>query len=99
MSATCTANLMVSFLLSGSGSNALVESRAPEGRHVSSKSPSSVRDRDEGVASRNRREKYFFGKSDAMIFFYKMETEKIELVARPEICQVPDGAKLFFGGV
>ena len=32
------------------------ESRAHEGRHVSSKSPSRVRDGEEGVAGRNRRE-------------------------------------------
>ena len=42
--------------LSSSGSNALDESRALEGHLVSSKSPSSVRDRDEGVAARNGRE-------------------------------------------
>ena len=39
-----------------SGSKARGESRALEGHHVSSKSPSRVRDRDKGVAGRNGRE-------------------------------------------
>ena len=39
-----------------SGGNARGESRALEGRCVSSKSPSRVRDGDEGVAGRNKRE-------------------------------------------
>ena len=42
-----------------SGSNARGESRALEGRRVSSKSPSRVRDGDEGVARRNVRERIF----------------------------------------
>ena len=43
-----------------SGSNARGESRALEGRRVSSKSPSRVRDGDEGVARRNVRERIIF---------------------------------------
>ena len=49
-------HLMVSMYLCSSGSNARGEPRALEGRHVSSKSPSRVRDRDEGVAGTNERE-------------------------------------------
>ena len=46
-------------LLCSSGSNVRGESRALEGHCVSLKSPSRVRDGDEGVAGRNGREKYF----------------------------------------
>ena len=49
-------NLTVSLYLCSSGSNAQGESRAQEGRRVSSKSLSRVRDGDEGVAGRNYRE-------------------------------------------
>ena len=49
-------NLLVSLFFSSSKSNTRGESRAREGRRVSSKSPSRVRDGDEGVAGRNRRE-------------------------------------------
>ena len=52
------AHLMVSLFLCSSGSNAQGESRALEGCLVSSKSPSRVRDRDEGVA-RGTKEKCF----------------------------------------
>ena len=55
--ATSEAHLMVSLYLCSSGSNARGESRAREGRCVSSKSPSKVWDGDEGVAWRNGREK------------------------------------------
>ena len=48
--------LTVSLYLCSTGSNAQGESRAREGRSVSSKSPSRVRDGDEGVAGRNGRE-------------------------------------------
>ena len=44
---------MVSLYLCSSGSNARGESKALEGRRVSSNSPSRVRDGDEGVAGRN----------------------------------------------
>ena len=47
---------MVSSFLSSSGGNAQGESRALIGQRVSSKSPSRVWDRDEGVAGRNCRE-------------------------------------------
>ena len=49
-------HLMVSLYLCSSGSNARGELRAQEERRVSSKSPSRVRDGDEGVAGRNGRE-------------------------------------------
>ena len=55
-SAPSSAHLTVSLHLCSSGSNARGESRAREGRRVSSKSPSRVRDGDEGVARRNQRE-------------------------------------------
>ena len=55
-SAPSAAHLMVSLYLCSSGSNARGESRAGEGRRVSSKSPSRVRDGDKGVAGRNWRE-------------------------------------------
>ena len=50
------AHMTVSLFLFSFGSNARGESRAREGRRVSSKSPSRVRDRDEGIAGRNGRE-------------------------------------------
>ena len=55
-SAHSAEHLMVSLYLCSSGSNARGELRAREGRRVSSKSPSRVRDGDEGVAGRNGRE-------------------------------------------
>ena len=55
-SAPSAAHLMVSLFLCSSGSNARGVARALEGRRVSSKSPSRVRDGDEGAAGRNRRE-------------------------------------------
>ena len=58
-SATSAAHLTASLYLCSSGSNARGELRALEGRRVSSKKPLSVRDGDEGVDGRNRREKYF----------------------------------------
>ena len=48
-------HMTTSLYLCSSGSNARGESRAREGRRVSSKSPSRVRDGDEGVAGRNGR--------------------------------------------
>ena len=54
--APSAAHLTVSLYLCSSGSNTRGESRAQEGRRVSSKSPSRVRDGDEGVAGRNGRE-------------------------------------------
>ena len=50
------AHLTMSLILCSSGSTR--ESRYLKGRRLSSKSPSRVRDGDEGVAGRNRREKY-----------------------------------------
>ena len=50
------AHLTVSLYFWSSRSNAQSESRALEGRHVSSKSPLRFRDGDEGVAGRNYRE-------------------------------------------
>ena len=61
-SAPSAAHLTVSLYLCSSGSNARGESRALEGRRVSSKSPSRVRDGDEGVAGRNVRERIIFSK-------------------------------------
>ena len=58
-SAPSPAHLTVSLFLCRSGSNTWGQSRALEGRHVSSKSPSRVRDGDKGVAGRNGREEYF----------------------------------------
>ena len=55
-SAQSAAHLTVSLYLCSSGSNARGESRAREGRRVSSKSPLRVWDGDEGVAGRNGRE-------------------------------------------
>ena len=60
------------------------------GRRVSLKSPSRDRDGDEGVAGRNGRELCFPDKRSLIcppgkpMISYKDETEKIELVARPE---------------
>ena len=53
-SATSAAHLIVSWFLCSSGSNGQGKSRAFEGRRVSSKSPSSVRDGDKGVAGNGR---------------------------------------------
>ena len=58
-SAASAAHLMVSLYLCSSESNARGEARNLKGHSVCSKSPSRVRDRDKGVAGRNRREKYF----------------------------------------
>ena len=84
---------MVSLYLCSSGSNARGESRAREGRRVSSKSPSRVRDGDEEVAGRNGRE-YCSPNEGSLIcppgksmIFHKKETEKNELVTRPEASQ------------
>ena len=83
------AHLTVSLYLCSSGSNARGESRAQEGRRVSSKSPSRVRDGDEGVVRRNGREQCFSDKGSLIcppgksMSFHKKETEKNELVARP----------------
>ena len=60
--------------------------RALEGCHVNSKSPSRVRDGEEGVAGRNRREKHFLTRQvviKSIIFFPKRKNETIELVAGP----------------
>ena len=54
--APSAARLTVSLILCSSRSNTLVESRAVLGHSVSSKSPSRVRVRDEGVAGRKGRE-------------------------------------------
>ena len=89
-SAPRATHLKVSLYLCSSGSNARGESRAREGRRVSSKSPSRVRDGDEGVAGRNG-QKLCFPDEGSLIyppgksmFFYKKETEKKnELEARP----------------
>ena len=89
-------HLAVSFYLCSLGSKGRDELRGIEGRSVSSKSSSRVWDWDEGVAGRNRKEKYFSngwsliwppGKS--MIFFTRDKyITKIELVARPVVCQL-----------
>ena len=57
------------------GSNELGESRAPKGLCVRSKSPSRVRDGDEGIHGRNGGEKYFL-KEEALITcdFHESET-------------------------
>ena len=77
-----TPHLTMSLYLCSSGSNARGKSRAWEGRRVSSKSPSRVRDGDEGVAGRNGRE-YCFPDEGSLICppgksmsFYKKETGK-----------------------
>ena len=83
---------MVFLHLWSSGSNAQDALRALEECHrVSSKSPSRVQDRDEGVAGRSVRGVpdegsliYAPGKS---MLFYEKETEKIELMARPGFYQ------------
>ena len=83
------AHLPVSLYLCSSGSNAREESRALEGRSVSSKSPSRVQDGDKGVAKRNEREKCFPDEGSLIcppgksMILHKKETEKIEIVARP----------------
>ena len=89
-SAPSAPHLTVSLYLCSSGSNARGESRAREGRRVSSKSPSRVRDGDEGVAGRKGREKYFSDKGSlicppgkSMMFYTKSKLRKIESVARP----------------
>ena len=53
--------------------------QALEEHCVSRKIPSSVLDRDEGVAGRNGREKYFsdVGSYNLTMIFYKKGTEKI----------------------
>ena len=76
------------------------EARVLEGRCVSSKSPSRVRDRDERVAGRDYR-KWCFPDEGSLIcppgksmIFYKKETRKmIELVARPgrRLAVAPNG--------
>ena len=77
------AHLTVSLYLCSSGSNAQGESRAREGRHVSSKSPSRVRDGDKGVAGKNGREKRLLDEGQIYDFSQKGNRKKIELVARP----------------
>ena len=90
-SAPSVAHLMVSLYLCCSGSNARGKPRALEGHCASSKSPSRVRDGDEGVAGRNGRE-YCFPDEGSLIcppgksmIFHKKETEKNEFVARTEV--------------
>ena len=68
---------MVSLYLCSSAINAQGESMALDGRRVSSKSPTRVRDGDEGVAGRNGGEK-----PDQGIFHAKRK-QKLELVAGP----------------
>ena len=89
-SAPTAAHLTVSPFLCSSGSNA--QGKGPWKGFVSvQKSPSRVQDRDEGVAGRKGKEKYFLNEGSLICppgkstIFYKKETEKIELVARPEI--------------
>ena len=64
------------------------EARVLEGRMVSSKSCSRVRDVDKGVTGMNGREKYHLDEGNcpqgkSMIFYQKRKETKIELVARP----------------
>ena len=81
-------------ILCSSVNNAQGESRALEGRRVSSKSPSRVRDREEGVAGRNGREKHFrqgvidLTSRQINDFLQKGKQKKIELVFRPGLCTV-----------
>ena len=77
----------MSLYLCSSGSNARGEARALEGRRVSSNSPSRARDGDKEVAGRNGREECF--PDEGSLIFYKKETEKIELVARPVAATAP----------
>ena len=57
-SASIASHLTMSLFLCSSGSNAQGESRALEGRRVSSRGPSRVWDGDQGVAGRNIREPF-----------------------------------------
>ena len=81
-----TAHLTVSLYLCSSGSNAQGESRAREGRCVSSKNPSRRR---RGSCWEERKRRVFPRRgvivlpSGKSMSFHKKETEKIELVARP----------------
>ena len=81
-SAPSAAHLTVSLYRCSSGSNARGELRAWEGRRVSSKSPSRVRDGDEGVAGRNVRELCFPDEGSLIcppgksMSCHKKETEK-----------------------
>ena len=84
------AYLTVSLNLCCSRSNTRGESWALEGHCVSSKSPSRVRDRDEGVGGRNGREESLTDEGSlicppckSMIFHEKEAEIKIELEARP----------------
>ena len=52
-------HLRASLFLCSSKSNARGELTALEGRHISSQSPSRLRNGDDGIAERNGREKYF----------------------------------------
>ena len=83
-----SAHQTVSLYLCNSESNARGKSRALEGRCVSSKNPSRVRDGDEGVAGRNRREKHIPAEGSLIcpqanqLFCTKRKQKKIELVAQ-----------------
>ena len=88
---TTAAHLTRPCILACSGSNAEGESRVLEGRHVSSKTPSRVRDGgDEGVAWRKEREYSFLDEDDWFAlqanqrFLTKRKQNETELVARPD---------------
>ena len=78
-------------MLCSSGSNAQGEWRALEGRRVSSRNPSRVRDGDKGVAGRNGREYVVFPRWGVIdlpsrqinYFFAKAKQKKIYLVPIP----------------
>ena len=85
------AHLTVSLYLFSSGTNAQGKSRALEGRRVSSKSPSRVRDGDKGVPGRNGRDQYF-PRQEVIDLpsrqindfdFLQKGNKKIELLSRP----------------
>ena len=83
------AHLVVSLFLCSSGSNAWGKSRALEGRLVSSKSPSRVREGDEGVARRNKivvlpsEGSLISTQGKSMIFYIKANGKKLDLVTKP----------------
>ena len=96
-SAPSAPHLTVSLYLCSSGSNVRGELRALEGRHVSSKKPFKGPRRRQGSWWEERKRIVFPDEGSlicppgkSMIFFYKTETQKNELVATPERYQDED---------
>ena len=84
-----SAYLTVSLYLCSSGSNARGKSRVIEGRRVIYKSPSRIRDGDEGVTERNGREKCFPNMSHW--FFFTKKGNRKNWVSGQTWCDPPPG--------